>query len=155
MFARMVVDTPDETFIRVNKRLNEAPRRFEAGIERALIPASQQRTDTTINTPRGRHKRPTDWQSEKQRRWWFAVGVKRWSGRTGTTNKWRVVHVARQGGGEIRAVNAAPGAPYVFGPRQQRMHVGTWLNRETYASAERRELRTGVLTLWQQVQRLT
>ena len=154
MFTRPEVIIPTQVLIDQQKRIAGAPARFQAEVERSLVPASQARTDATINTPRGAHKRPTDWQSQRQRRWWFAVGVHRWQGRTGTTNKWKIIAVRITDGGEIRATNSAPGAKYVFGHAQQRMHYGTWMHRDTYENAESAALTRDTYSAWQRAQRL-
>lgn len=81
-----------------------------------------------ISTPRGAHKRPTKFQSAKQRGWWFAVGVKTWSGRTGRLQKgWRTDTKTTQAGGLFRYWNVHPYALYVQGFKQQKMHEGTWV----------------------------
>jgi hypothetical protein len=84
--------------------------------------------------PKGAHKRPTKWQSDKQRAWWFAVGVKSWRGRTGAQEKgWRTDTKTTQAGGVLRFWNVNPAHVYVQGFRQQRMHFGTWVREDDAA----------------------
>lgn len=78
-------------------------------------------------TPKGAHQRPTDWQTAKQRAWWFAVGINQWKGRTGTLAKgWKTDLKVTQAGGIFRAWNTAPYATYVQGKNVQRMHRKVW-----------------------------
>lgn len=133
------------------QRLQTALPRLQAAIAAEIVPEAQARTVTTINKEPGAHIRPTAWQSEKQRRWWFAVGIKTWHGRTGAVRAWRIVHRANANGGEIRAENNVPYARYVFQPPfQQKMHVRTWMNSTVWAQQEGEVLAKAVGAVWAQ-----
>lgn len=80
-----------------------------------------------IAPPLGAHKRPTEWESPKQQRWWFGVGRKAWRGRTGRQQQgWRTDTKTTREGGIFRYWNVNPASIYIQGFRQQRMHFGTW-----------------------------
>lgn len=84
-----------------------------------------------IAPPLGAHKRPTKWQSAKQRRWWFAVGRKSWSGRTGRQQQsWRTDTRMSSDNGIMRYWSTNPASVYIQGFRQQVMHFGTWKREE-------------------------
>ena len=134
------------------KRVGSAKSALDRHVVRVVIPASQKRTDKGINADPSPHKHRNDeWESEKQRRWWFAVGVHQWHGRTGAVRKWRIVGVIGQGGGIISANNPAAHAKYVFGPYQQKMHRPTWMNIDTYRRHEGQQLAIDVVRGWVKV----
>lgn len=143
--------------LRMDTRAIEARRKRVAGskaaldkyVTRVVIPASQKRTDKGINADPGPHRhRDNEWDSEKQRRWWFAVGVHRWHERTGAVRKWRIAGVVGQGAGIIAAHNRAVHAKYVFGPYQSRIHVRTWMHIDTYRRIEGQQLAIDVIRGW-------
>lgn len=85
-----------------------------------------------IAPPLGAHKRPTDFETPKQRGWWFKVGIHLWHGRTGALEKgWRADLKTTNEGGIFSVFNVAPSKVFVQGFRQQRMHIGTWQNEKT------------------------
>lgn len=136
-------------------RVRDAARALDAQVQRVVLPASQQRTDKTINADPGAHvHRRDEWTSEKQRRWWFAVGVHRWQGRTGAARRWRIELTRGASGGTIQATNPARHARFVFGPYQQKMHRATWMPVDTYKRAESQALAQDVRRAWQDAQRL-
>jgi hypothetical protein len=127
--------------------ITDAPRKFGLYVEAVVKPLSQARTDTTINVALAPHSRPTDWQTPKQRAWWFAVGINLWKGRK-PKQDWTIKAVVLPNGGAITASNDMRGSPFVFKPGlQQRMHRGVWMDTETYRRRElvplRRDMRQG------------
>lgn len=151
MFVRHEVILDTRGLDRHSKRIQQSSKALDSYVVKMVVPASQKRTNDTINAEPGPHKRPTEWQSEKQRRWWFAVGVHQWHGRTGAVRKWKVGVKAERGSGTISATNPAGHAKYVYGPYQQKMHKPTWMNVETYRSAESNHLIRDVIRGWVQV----
>lgn len=132
-------------------RLLQVVPRLQTRIASDVLPRSQARTDATINRPLGAHRRPTDFETPKQRRWWFAVGVTLWHGRKDKQD-WVVQHEVTAAGGRIVVVNPMPGAKYVFVPPfQQRMHVSTWLDSDTYAQQEGAAASQDIQALWTDV----
>lgn len=145
---RATVRLPTAVFEAQQLRIKGSVQRFQSFIQINVLPRSQARTDTTINQPLAAHKRPTDWQTPKQRRWWFKVGVHLWQGRKAKQD-WLVQHEVEGSGGQIVAVNPMPGAKYVFmPPTQQRMHMGVWMTTTDYAQAENAALVDDVRTAW-------
>jgi hypothetical protein len=89
-----------------------------------------------IAPPRGAHRHRKGEMTPKQRAWWWAVGVKRWKGRTGALQKgWRTDTKTTQAGGIFRYYNVVPYKVYVQGFKQQRMHYGTWVREDTAVRA--------------------
>lgn len=136
MFAKPQITLNLTPFQQQQRTIIEASTKLNIYVHQVVQPASQRRADATINAAPGPHKRPTNWQSEKQRRWWFAVGVKAWHGRTGRVRAWKIVGRYFKDGGELTAENDVPYARFVFGPDQQRMHFGTWTHRDTFIAQE-------------------
>lgn len=132
--------------------IQAAPQAMSDYIQQMILPLSQQRTDATINTALGPHRRPTDWQTPKQRAWWFVVGITQWFGRK-QLQDWKVRNdVESEGKGQIVSVNPMPGAGFIFKPAlQQRMHMGVWLDSETYAQTESSVLLQDFDTGWKAV----
>lgn len=84
-----------------------------------------------IATPLRDHQRPTLWQSPKQRRWWFAVGIHQWQDRTGALERgWKRTIDIDDAGGLFSVYNTQPYKIFVQGIYQQRMHRGTWANED-------------------------
>jgi hypothetical protein len=80
-----------------------------------------------IAPPRGAHRHKKGEMTPKQQRWWWAVGVKTWKGRTNKLQKgWRTDVKTTQAGGVFRYWNVVPYKLYVQGFKQQKMHAGTW-----------------------------
>lgn len=153
VFIKPEIVVPTVVFDNQRKTIKDAPRKFALYADAVIKPLAQGRADTTINVALAPHRRPTDFQTPKQRAWWFAVGVHRWSGRK-PKQDWRVVVIVRSADGEFVASNPMPGAPFVFKPGlQQRMHIGTWLDTETYAKRERAGLIRDVRQGWRDVTR--
>lgn len=151
MFIRHEVILDARGLDRHSKRIQQSSKALDGYVVKTVLPASQRRTDQTINAEPGPHRRPTEWESEKQRRWWFAVGVHQWHGRTGKVRQWKVRTQTGEGSGQIVAANPAAHAKYVYGPYQQRMHKPTWMNVETYRSVESNHLIRDVIRGWVQV----
>lgn len=154
MFVRPEVVPPTVVLAQRQKQLLDAPRRFALYADAVIKPLAQGRADVTINVALGAHKRPTDWQTPRQRAWWFVEGRLRWKGRK-PKQGWKITVSAHSDGGEVVASNAMPGAKYVFNPRyQQRFHKGIWLDTETYRQRELVPLRRDVLEGWGTVNRM-
>lgn len=151
MFSRAEVEIPTLVLNAQRKTITDAPRKFALYADAVIKPLAQGRADVTINVALGAHKRPTDWQTPRQRAWWFVEGRLRWKGRK-PKQGWKITVSAHSDGGEVVANNAMPGAKYVFNPPfQQRMHVGVWMDTETYAQRELKPLRRDMLQGWRDV----
>lgn len=151
MFNRPEVTTSMTGIDEQVRTLAQATTLMQEYVDLVMLPRSQKRTDASINTALGAHRRPTDWQTPKQRRWWWAVGVFLWHGRK-KLQDWRVQHRRQNNGGGINAINEMPGARYVFTPPfQQRMHVGVWLASPTYAKNEAELLSDDLQRGWRQI----
>lgn len=151
MGARLEVVLDIQALAIQQATLQAAPAAMDQYVLQTVVPLSQERTDQTINTALGAHRRPTDFQTPKQRGWWFLIGVNQWQGRK-QKQDWSVgTESESEGAGRIVAVNPMPGAPFIFGAQQQRMHVGVWLDQETYAQAERVALLQDFDTGWRAV----
>lgn len=123
--------------------------RFQSQLLRTVLPASQERTDATINVEPGAHQRPTLWESPRQQHWWFAVGRFLWNGRTGAVRTWTILARLLSGGaGEVVAQNLTDYWQFVFGPQQQMMHMGTWLSLDSYLSVEQPQLISNIQDAW-------
>lgn len=126
MFSRPEIIVPTEILNLQNDRLVQSPALLNTAFERATRNLRRQFTKEA-GTPKGAHKRPTDWQSEKQSRWWWAVGVFLWHGRTGTLEKsWHTDLKTEQNGGLFRVWSSAPHEMFVQGAQVQRMHASVW-----------------------------
>lgn len=120
--------TPLETIERNGRAM---PKLLETGVKREV---GRIRTDflAEIAPSLGAHKRPTDFQSPRQKGWWFKIGVHLWHGRTGALEKgWRADLKTSEAGGIFSVYNVEPSKVFVQGFRQQRMHFGTWRNEQT------------------------
>lgn len=126
MFSRPEIIVPTAALELQNDRLVQSPALLNTAFDRA-IRRLRSAFVKEAGTPKGAHKRPTDWQTAKQRAWWFAVGVNQWKGRTGTLQKgWRTDLKVTTAGGVFRAWNVVPYKPYVQGDKVQRMHKNVW-----------------------------
>lgn len=82
MFARPTITVPTALLDAIAATARTAPKLMAVAFERDqryLRPLFL----SIIAPPRGAHQRPTAWQSDKQRGYWYAVGIHQWSGRTG------------------------------------------------------------------------
>lgn len=78
-------------------------------------------------TPKGAHIRPTAFQTPKQRRWWFAVGIHQWQARSGALEKsWKTDLKVSAIGGLFRIYSTSPSERFVQGEQAQRMHKSVW-----------------------------
>lgn len=126
MLSRPEVTSNSKALFDQNSRIARSPSLLPIAYERS-VRGLRAEFVKELATPRGAHQRPTEWQSDKQRRWWFAVGVKTWHGRTGATGKgWRTDLKTTQQGGLFRYWNVVPTWIFVQGHRVQRMHKNVW-----------------------------
>lgn len=136
MFAKPVITVPVVVLQTNADNASTAPARMAGAFEREAVRYLRPLFISIIAPPRGAHKRPTDWQSDKQRRWWFAVGIHQWSGRTGRQEaSWRTDTRTSEAGGIMRYWSTNPASVFIQGYQQQQMHFGTW-KREDDAVAE-------------------
>jgi hypothetical protein len=130
MFVKAEITVPTALLEANADAARRSPRLMETAFKRDQT-FLQREFLKIIAPPRGAHKRPTKWQSAKQRAWWFAVGRKTWRGRTGAQQKgWRTDVKTTSAGGVLRYWNINPSSTYIQGARQQRMHVGTWVQED-------------------------
>ncbi len=119
--------------IAIEKRGRAMPRLLRTAVRREIGRIASDAIEE-VSTPLGAHKRPTDWQVPKQRRFWFwalKMGVITWAGRTGALSKaWKAIIKIDDNGGLFSISNNRPEKAYVQGVFQQRMHVGVWVNEE-------------------------
>lgn len=107
---------------------------------------------TELATPLREHQRPTLWQSPKQRRWWFAVGVHQWQGRTGALERgWKRTIAIDDSGGLFSVYNTQPYKTFVQGIWQQRMHRGTWANEDQTVQKYRIIAQGRLIATWRTV----
>lgn len=112
----------------------QLPDLVDEGVRRDIRPFVSQRVDQTLRREPPPPKHPLRWQSEKQRRAFFATdgfghGTTGYKRRHKLVKRWQVRADYRQGFGGIRVTNPAPHAQYVFGPVQQLFHKDTgWAN---------------------------
>lgn len=126
MFSKPEIIVPTEVFNLQHDRLVKSPALLNTAFERAVRNLRRQFVKEA-GTPKRAHQRPTDWQTARQRRWWFAVGVHGWRGRTGTLEKsWKTDLKVSAAGGLFRAWSTAPYAVFVQGKQVQRMHKNVW-----------------------------
>lgn len=105
------------------------PTQVEEGVKRDIRPYISQRVDQTLRIEPGKPKYPIRWQSEKQRKAYFATdgfghGIP-YKRSHKTARGWSVRGDYKNGFGGITIANTAPHAKYVFGPRQQLFHSDT------------------------------
>jgi hypothetical protein len=105
------------------------PELVDEGVRRDLRPFVSQMVDKTLRVEPGKPKYPLRWQSEKQRRAYFATngfgqGIP-YKRTHKTARGWSVRADYKSGFGGITITNSAPHAKYVFGPPQQLFHSDT------------------------------
>jgi hypothetical protein len=126
VFAKPEITVPTALLERNAEAARQSPKLMHVAFERAVRRLRTQIV-AELATPLGAHKRPTRWQSAKQRRWWFGVGRKTWSGRTGNLSKgWKTQLTLTPQGGLFTVFNKVPYKRFVQGNQAQRMHFGTW-----------------------------
>lgn len=124
--AQVDVAVPLEVLELQHDRLVQSPTLLNTAFDRAIRSLRQQFVEEA-GTPKGAHIRPTDFQTDRQRRWWFKVGVHTWSGRTGALEKsWKTDLKVTAIGGVFRAYSTSPAEPFVQGAQVQRMHQSVW-----------------------------
>lgn len=126
MTSRPEITSSSKMLFEQNRRIAASPSLLPVAYERS-VRGLRRDFVKELATPLGAHKRPTDFETPKQRRWWFAVGVKLWRGRTGTTGKgWRTDIKTTTRGGLFRYWNVVPTWIFIQGARVQRMHRNVW-----------------------------
>lgn len=126
MFSRPEIIVPTAVLDLQHDRLVQSPKLLTTAFERAIRNLRRSFVKEA-GTPKGAHKRPTDWQTPKQRAWWFAVGINQWKGRTGTLEKsWKTDLKVTAAGGVFRGYSTAPYSVFVQGKQVQRMHKNVW-----------------------------
>lgn len=135
MFAKPEITVPTALFEQNAEAARQSPKLMQVAFERDLR-FLRPLFIGIIAPPLGVHRRPTAFQSVKQRAWWFAVGVHQWQGRSGGQERgWRTDTRTSEAGGLMRYWNVNPSSVFIQGFRQQQMHFGTW-KREDDAVAE-------------------
>lgn len=133
MLSRPEITTTSKSLFEQNQRIAASPQLLNTAYARS-VRGLRRDFVKELATPLGAHKRPTDWQTDKQRRWWWAVGVKLWHGRTGRLGKgWRTDIKTTRSVGVFRYWNVVPSWIFVQGERMQQMHRYAWRNIQNVA----------------------
>ena len=152
-FSRLQITTNTSQIEAQNRRILASSRLLNAEIQRTVVPNVQSRLKNTLNKPAPPHRRPTLWQSAKQMRWWFAVGIKFWHGRTGRVLAWIVKAIYRRDGGDMSLANPVPYSRFVFQPPfKQRMHA-VWQDSTQYSQTEARRVSLLIADAWHRIGR--
>jgi len=130
----------DNTLARQSALVASTEQRLTVLVQRRILPVVQRDVDRTLNADAPKPSYPIPWQSEKQRKAYFATkgfgrGIP--SKRTGKVRAWKARFVKRGGSYVIEAVNPVSYARYVYGPQQQRMHAGRWPDKDKALLDER------------------
>lgn len=113
-------------------RLVQSPKLLNTAFERAIRNLRQDFV-REASTPKGAHEQPTDFETPKQRRYFFwAIKNKviQWLGRGKGANplekSWKTDLKTTNEGGIFRAWSTAPHEVFVQGEHVQRMHRNVW-----------------------------
>lgn len=126
----LVVNTDNRLTAVLDELERELPGKVYRRIAREIVPPAERLLDRLLIFEPGPPRYPIAWASERQRRAFFATngfgrGIP--TRRTGfILHSWEIM--IHQHGGElvIVAINSAPYAEFVYGPRQQPFHAGRW-----------------------------
>lgn len=129
MYVRSSLTTNTNLLDDVIQEIEQLPRGIQRAYERRFerrirIPMLEE-----LETEPGPVKYPIEWESDKQRRAYFATDGFGGGIPTRRTKRiikaWRVVGTISLFEGELTVENQAPAAVYVIGNRQQRFHRNT------------------------------
>ena len=127
----LVID--DDIFAAINAALERTPRTVKTLVDRSIRGDVEARVLPLLQKEPGKPSYPIAWQTERQRRAYFATngfGAGIPYRRThALAQGWRLVWKVTDGGGVIRVENPANVTRYVYGPNQQRFHALTgWMS---------------------------
>lgn len=137
-----------QTFTDLKYAVKFAPRTLRTIVNKSILPRSRARLLKVLATEAGPVSRPFEFATARSRAWYFA-NKKAPYRRTGRMIKsWKVMMRQFQGDAfGIVAENDAPGAQYVFGPRQVPGHFYTgWADADIAVNDEAARLDDEVIT---------
>lgn len=131
LYSRPEITTTSKSLFEQNQRIAASPALINTAYERS-VRGLRRDFVKEMSTRTAPHKRPTEWQTPKQRRWWWAVGVHLLN-RLHPSKGWRTDIQTTTLGGVFRYWNVVPTWIFVQGERMQRMHRYSWRTIQTVA----------------------
>lgn len=139
---------------RIGQNFQQAQRRFQSLMDRRG-PKAARAALKALKTEPGPPISPWIWQTDKQRRAFFATdgfgrGIPALRGRPPlVTESWEVVFARTNTGGEVALINPVPWMPYVQGDWVQTAHLQTgWVNVQDVTEDFFRETEDTVTVTW-------